>query len=238
MIRIAVVEDDFSAAQLLCNYLTRYADESRLELESFCFSDGQEFCRQYNGQMDIVFLDVQMPHLDGFETARAIRRIDPNVPVIFLTNAAQYAIRGYEVDAVDYIVKPLQYEVFCMKFQKILRLLAAHQGKSILVNRRGEMQKLQTTRILYIEIFDHQLNYHTVDGSFTQTGSTSLHQLEDTLADSGFARCHNCYLVNLQYVDKLEDDIVYISGQQLPVSRARKKAFAQALMAYYRGKNI
>ena len=236
MIRIAVVEDDAPAAQRLCSYLDRYAAENSLELQSTCFSDGQEFCSRYSGQMDILFLDVQMPRLDGFDTARAVRRIDPNVPIVFLTNAAQYAIRGYEVDAVDYIVKPLQYEVFCMKFQKILRLLAARQGKSILVNRRGEMQKLQTSRILYIEIFDHQLSYHTVDGSFTQTGSTSLRGLEETLADSGFARCHNCYLVNLQYVDKLEDDTVFLCGRQLPVSRTRKKAFAQALMAYYRGK--
>lgn len=238
MIRIAVVEDDIAAAQRLCGYLERYAAEENLELQSICYPDGQEFCNAYNGQMDVLFLDVQMPRLDGFAAARAVRRIDPCVPIVFLTNAAQYAIHGYEVDAVDYIVKPLQYEVFRMKFGKVLRLLATRQGKSILVSRRGEAQKILTNRIWYIEIFDHQLNYHTTDGVFTQTGATSLRKLEEELAGSGFARCHNCYLVNLQYVDKLEDARVLVCGRELPISRTRKKAFTQALMDYYRGKPV
>lgn len=236
VIRIAIVEDDTAAARRLCDHLDHYAKEAHLDLQYTCYSDGQDFCSSYNGQMDVLFLDVQMPRLDGFAAARAVRRIDPSVPIVFLTNAAQYAIRGYEVDAVDYIVKPLQYEVFCMKFDKVLRLLATHQGKSILVSRRGETQKLLTTRIWYIEIFDHQLSYHTADGTFTQTGATSLGKLEEELADSGFARCHNCYLVNLQYVDKLEDTHVLVCGKELPVSRTRKKAFSQALMDYYRGR--
>lgn len=238
MIRIAIVEDDAAAADRLRGYLERYADQRDLDLESICYPDGQRFCDAYNGQMDVLFLDVQMPRLDGFATARAVRKIDASVPIVFLTNAAQYAIRGYEVDAVDYIVKPLQYESFCMKFDKVLRLLAARQGKSILVSRRGKAQKILTSRIWYVEIFDHQLNYHTIDGVFTQTGSTSLRRLAEELGDSGFARCHNCYLVNLQYVDKLEDDQVLICGQKLPVSRTRKKAFTQALMDYYRGKLV
>ncbi len=236
MIQISIVEDDHAAAERLCRYLLQYAKEAGLELKNDCFPDGQEFCAQYNGQADIIFLDVQMPRMDGFMTARAIRCIDASVPIVFLTNAAQYAIRGYEVDAVDYIIKPLQYEVFRMKFDKVLRLLASHQGKGLIINRRGEMQKIKTSRIYYIEIFNHQLCYHTVDGNFTQTGSTSLQSLEQELAEYGFARCHNCYLVNLQYVDRLEEDKVLVCEQQLPISRARKKSFAQALMAYYRGK--
>ena len=236
MLHIAIVEDEPAAARLLSDQLERYAGEKTVELCSSCYEDGSVFCSEYTGQFDVIFLDVQMPHMDGFMTARAIRRIDPNVPILFLTNAAQYAIHGYEVDAVDYIVKPLQYEAFCMKFDKVLRLLAARQGKSLIVSRRGEMHKIQTSRICYIEIFDHQLIYHTIDGDFTQTGSTSLQSLEQDLAESGFARCHNCYLVNLQYVDKIQDDKILICGQKLPISRNRKKTFSEALLTYYRGR--
>lgn len=236
MIQVAIVEDDPAAASLLREHLARYSAEKEAALVCTLYPDGAAFCEDHAGQFDVIFLDVQMPHMDGFMTAREIRRTDPAVLLLFLTNAAQYAINGYEVDALDYIVKPLQYETFRMKFDKVLRLLATHQGKSILISRRGETQKVRTDRICYIEIFNHQLIYHTIDGDFSQTGSTSLQSLEQELSDNGFVRCHNGYLVNLQYVDKTLDDKVLVCGQSLPISRGRKKAFCEALLAYYRGR--
>lgn len=236
MIRIAIVEDDPAAARVLEDQLAQYAAENPVELTTSSYADGADFVNDYSGQFDVVFLDVQMPRMDGFMAARSIREVDPAVLLVFLTNAAQYAIHGYEVDAVDYIVKPLQYEAFVMKFDKVLRLLSTRQGKSLIVNRRSETLRIQTNRIYYIEIYNHQLIYHTADGDYTQTGSTSLQSLEEELGDSGFIRCHNCYLINLQYVDKLQDNKVLLCGQSLPISRMRKRSVSEALVAYYRGR--
>lgn len=233
MYRVAVVEDEPANARLLQEYLARYGAEQGLALQISRFADGQAFCDAYRANFDLIFLDVRMPRLDGFAAARRIRQVDPSVVLVFLTNMAQYAIRGYEVDALDYLVKPLTYEALCFKFGKIRRALRARQTKSLLVTTRDRVQRIGASQILYIEIFNHSLCYHTLNGDYTQTGSTSLSDLEKELAGDFFARCHNCYLVNLRMVDTVEENTVWVHDVPLRMSRGRKKAFLAALAASY-----
>lgn len=238
MIRVAIVEDEINNAQWLQKCLMRYGTEHAMSFQVRHFSDGQEFYLQYKSDFDIIFFDVCMPKMDGFEAARKIRNIDSVTVILFLTNMAQYAIKGYEVDALDYLVKPLQYEILCLKLDKALRALGRQQKKTMMIANRDKVQRVETARIHFVETFDHELRYHTEDGIFSQTGNTSLRELEQELADVSFVSCNRCYLVNLQYVDRIEGEHVWVSGQQLKISRSRKKEFMQALLASYRGKRI
>ena len=118
MISIAIVEDEDSCAKQMEEYLARYADESGEVFETVRFCDGDEILENYRAQYDIILMDVQMKFMDGMTAAEEIRKVDPEVVIIFITNMAQYAIRGYAVDALDYVLKPVSYVAFSQRLER------------------------------------------------------------------------------------------------------------------------
>ena len=120
MVKIAVVDDSEADRSLITEYLKKYESEKGEKLQIFSFSDGMEFIETYDAGYGIVFLDIKMPLIDGISLARKIREKDEAVVLIFITNMAQYAIKGYEVNAMDYLLKPLKYFVFQTKLEKAI----------------------------------------------------------------------------------------------------------------------
>ena len=112
MAKIAVVEDNDAMREQLCGFIAQYARESGRQLDVTAFADGAEIVDPYRPGFDIIFLDIEMPTLGGMPTAERIRQVDPDVVLVFVTNMAQYAIRGYEVDALDFVLKPVSYYQF------------------------------------------------------------------------------------------------------------------------------
>ena len=112
MIRVAIVEDDLSCVQQLREYLSRYQKSSGEDIEVAVYPDGMAVVEQYRPVFDVLLLDIEMPRLDGMAAAREIRRTDPEVIMIFITNMARYAIKGYEVNALDFVLKPINYFAF------------------------------------------------------------------------------------------------------------------------------
>lgn len=112
MFRIAVVEDDAEYIERITRYIERFAQENHLDIQTAAFRDGMEIVMNYHHGWDIIFLDIEMPNLDGFSAAKEIRARDSTVLLIFITNIARYAIHGYEVEALDFILKPVSYEQF------------------------------------------------------------------------------------------------------------------------------
>ena len=108
MLKIAVVEDQTEVRESLSQFIRQYAGEQGLLAEVEPFADGAVIAEGYQPGYDIIFLDVEMPRLGGFGAAERIRAVDPDVVLVFVTNMAQYAIKGYEVDALDYVLKPVQ----------------------------------------------------------------------------------------------------------------------------------
>ena len=126
MLKIAVVEDQTEVRESLCQFIRQYAGEQGLLAEVEPFADGAVIAEGYQPGYDIIFLDVEMPRLGGFGAAERIRAVDPDVVLVFVTNMAQYAIKGYEVDALDYVLKPVSYGAFCTKLSRAAG--AAPQG--------------------------------------------------------------------------------------------------------------
>lgn len=231
MIRLAIVEDDKEYASILKEYADKYAKENNIALKIDLFSDGTEIAEDYHPVWDLIFLDVEMPHMNGIAAAKVIRKMDQTVLIMFITNMAQFAIKGYEVDALDYVLKPLNYPVFSMKFRKAVRILESRPTASIVLSVSGDPLKLDISDIRYVEVFDHNLVYHTVDGDYQTLDS--LGKLESVLPDS-FVRCNRSYLVNLQYVDGVKDNYVLIGQDKLKIGRTRKTEFMQKLSDFFK----
>ena len=233
MAKIAVVEDNDAMRAQLCGFIAQYAQESGHQLDVTAFSDGAQLVEPYRPGFDIIFLDIEMPTLGGMPTAERIRRQDPDVVLVFVTNMAQYAIRGYEVDALDFVLKPVSYYQFSTKLERALQRIRRRRGGQVALQVSGGVQLLDTDDILYLETRDRLLHYHTTTDTWSVRGS--LLKAEKDLAAYHFARCNQCYLVNLRHVRGVQDDLVQVGEERLEISRRQRTAFLAALAAYVGG---
>lgn len=230
---VAIVEDSPAEAELLRSYFARFTREHGVDFTLTCFASGEEFLNKYRPAYDLVLMDIGLPGHNGMETAAALRERDRSVTLIFVTNMAQFAVKGYEVDAFDFVVKPVGYSNFALKLQRALNKLDTRRDSEVLVTLSDSMVRLSASQIKYIEISGHRMVYHTTDGELYAYGN--LKEVEATLGGGMFARCNNCYLVNLNYVRAVQGHTVTVGSDELQISRPRRKAFIQALNDYLGG---
>lgn len=233
MIRVAIVEDEAGVQEQLAGYLQRYTRQYGTEFEVHPFGDGVEILEEYRPVYDIILLDIEMKHLDGMETAQRIRQLDPEVILVFITNMAQYAIRGYAVGALDYLLKPVPYFAFSQQLQKAEDQVRRRRSHYLVVPVSGGLRRLDTARIYYIESQGHQMHFYTEDDHFAAPGT--LKALEEKLADWPFARCNSGYLVNLAQVSGVQQNEVRVGPYRLQISRPKRKSFLAALADYIGG---
>lgn len=230
MVRIAVVEDEKESQEQLVSYVSRYEKEAEQKFEVTVFSDGMDIVENYHPVWDIIFMDIRMKHLDGMKAAEKIRRYDPAVILIFITTMAQYAIKGYEVDALDFVLKPVTYAQFSMKLTKALSVVKKREEKYLFLPVEDRKERVALSEILFIEVRNH--NLHVVTKKQTYIMRLSMQVMERELTPYHFVRCNNCYLVNLANVTGVNRDSVLIGTFDLPISRPKKKQFLQALSDY------
>ena len=161
--------------------------------------------------------------------SRRLREQNQNIILIFITNMAQFAIGGYAVDAMDFILKPVSYYRLAASLTKARNRLSRAQGVKLVVRAKEGTYCIDSSRVLYIEMLNHHTIFHTQDGRYDSTGS--LKKLEG----QNFARCNNCYLVNLHFVAAVEGSDVVVGQDRLQISRTRRKQFLQRMSEYFGG---
>ena len=231
MIKIAIVEDEHAYAMQLQEYLRKYESENGEVFEISLFSDGDEIVNKYNPVYDIILMDVEMKFMDGMSAAEEIRKVDTEVVIIFITNMPQYAIRGYAVDALDYVLKPVSYFAFSQRLNRAISRMKKRETKTLSISIKGGTVRLDVTNVTYIESQGHTLIFHTVNGIHETSGT--MKELEKELSELNFYRGNKGYLINLAHVESVKDGCAVVRGEQLLLSRARKKEFMEALTRYW-----
>ena len=229
--KVAIVDDDEGAVESIRQCLDSYEKEFGVSFISDVFRDGASFLSCYKPNYDIVFMDIDMPKLNGLVAAKSLRTMDENVALVFITNLAKYAIKGYEVDAKDYILKPLNYAAFKIKMKRILSGIKKSDDKNILISVNGNIVKINERSIYYVEISNHSIIYHTQSGDYTTYGT--MKQVEKTLSSKLFFRCNSGYLVNLDHISGVNGNEVIVGDAALLISRARRKEFLERMHMYY-----
>ena len=230
MIRIAIVEDDDNYAEVLKKYIIRYENESGQHFQVMRFQDGADIAEEYKAAYDIILMDIEMQFMDGMTTAEEIRKLDSEVVIIFITNMPQYAMKGYAVDALDYVLKPINYYAFSQRIDRALKRMVHRTEKFLSVSYKGIVRKLKYSDIRYIEVQNHDLIYHTGEGEIVVRGT--MKELEENLQGESFFRCNKCYLINLEHVSGFAEGCVYVGEDAVQVSRARKKELLDTLNNY------
>lgn len=231
MIKVAIVEDEHAYAMQLQEYLHQYEIENGEVFEISLFSDGDEIVNKYKPVYDIILMDVEMKFMDGMSAAEEIRKVDTEVVIIFITNMPQYAIRGYAVDALDYVLKPVSYFAFSQRLNRAISRMKKRESKTLALNVKGGTVRLDITNITYVESQGHTLIFHTVGADYETSGT--MKEMEKELKELHFYRGNKGYLINLAHVEGIKDGCAIVRDEMLLLSRARKKDFMETLTRYW-----
>ncbi len=232
MFNIAILEDDRQDANKLRGCLDRYALVHGLKFKITVFSDTLQLINSYKSNYDILFADIEMPVMSGMEAARAIRRVDRNVTIVFVTNMAQYAIEGYSVEAFDYLLKPIGDASFELKLKRILAHAQSNIGEKITIRAEGETVSLQTKEILYLEVNGHYIDWHTFEKTYRALGALKS---AITMLPKSFCAISRWYIVNMQHIRSVWGEDVTIETETLRIGRSYKQEFLQRYADYMVG---
>ena len=235
VIRVTIVEDDDSEAALLEGHLERYARDHGVTFEVSRVASALDFGTSQR-VADLIFLDIGLPGMDGMEVARLIRSYDEETPIIFTTSLAQYAVSAWEVDALDFIVKPVRYRDFALRMDRAVRVLRRTMGRVLYVAAKDAVHVMPVTEIVAVEVRNHTLTYHLSGREPVKVRGTLAEVLE-RLSDATFVRISNSCLVNMDHIRTIQGlEVTVSTGESLFLSHPRR-AEAMARIADYFGGN-
>lgn len=223
MWNVAIVEDEENMSKELVSYFTRFGKENSEAFSFSLFENAEAFLNSYKKQYSLVLMDINLPGINGMECIKRLREIDDTVLVIFVTNLSQFAVDGYEVKAFDFVVKPISYSNFVLKMKRAISHLSSLKNYELVVSSKERKHIININQLVYIEIRNHTITYHTLNEEIT--GSGTLKSLYTNLQKHHFAFCNQCYLVNLAFVKSIDGEYLVMNGERIRIASSRKRAF-------------
>lgn len=232
MYNIAICDDEDILIRELKENLQKYAAETNKEFCFFIYHDGSELLQNYNSDYDLIFMDIKMEQLNGLKTAEEIRKIDSTVGLIFLTSLKKYVWKGYEFGAVNYLLKPVNYNILKMELD---RYFARYQGRDepyISFSNNNGRYKVLYKNLSYAETDKRNVMLH-FEGQ-KQVIYKNMKTVSSLLCSQPqFAHCHQSFVVNLSFVKGVEGlELLLITGERIPISQPKRKEFMEKLTAY------
>lgn len=236
--KLAICDDNSAEITLIESLLNRYTSEKNITFRLYTFGDGCDLISAYEdeaAQFDLILLDVLMQQLNGIDTAARLRRRGIHTPIIFFTTSRDYAVESYDVEAAGYLIKPVSYE----KLKALLdRVLRKTDEPRLALRVHGGSRYLYYGEILFFESMDH-VTYATVRDGERIRCSESLTAMQDTLAhDPRFYRCHKAYLVNMDYIEQIEEVLILTSGHRVPYRVREKKKITDDYYRHFLHRNL
>lgn len=234
MIAVAVCDDAPKITDSLKKSIEEYGAFRQKEIRVLLYHSGEELLERYVSEIDILFLDIQMPGINGIAAAEKIRQKNQKVLIIFLTSFMKYALDGYRVNASNYLVKPVSRKRLYLELDRWIGELKKKEEPFLAVHNDHGAYKVLLKTIRYIETYQRNLMIHTDTADLICY--QKLKEVEASAAPYGFVRSHASYLVNVFYVQTVEKgEMRLITGEVLPIGRTRKKAFMEQLGRYWGG---
>lgn len=234
-INIAICDDEKVQVELLEKYVDSWAKikNRRVNIERFYSGDAFQFHWSMDKGYDVLLLDIEMPGIDGVKLAKKIREEDEGINIIFITAITDYIGEGYNVSAINYLIKPIKekklYECLDRAVDKISK-----EEKYILLEVDKEVIRIKERDILSIESFSHYIEVNTLHGKYTTR--KNIGAMEKELDEDAFVRCHRSYIVSNLHIKRIgKEEIELDNGNMIPVSRRRYSKINMKFIEYFRG---
>ncbi len=234
MIKIGIIDDDENDINILKKNLKKYFSAQRIEY-SIKALDVKDDVFENIEKIDLLFLDIDMPNTNGIVLAEQIRKKLINTSIVFITNFFQYATEGYHVNALDYILKPIDYQSFSLKMKRIIGLLNTNKNEDakLAVKTKEGLIFILINDIVAVEVKGHYLTYIMSD-SRRYISRGQLKQIKEDLGDN-FELCNSYYLIHLKYVCEVNNENVVTKYGEFAISRAKRTRFLDHLSCYIGG---
>lgn len=235
---IAICDDEKSQRDLLQKYVYEWAEKENKKISVFLFQSSEQFSFYWSEEktIDLILLDIQMGERNGVELAKKIRETDQYMQIVFITAITEYIAEGYEVEALHYLVKPIDKERLFRCLDKAL-LREKNTGNKMLLETKEGMVSIPIHDIWYMEALGHQCMIYTKDDVYEVKESLGKIEAKAEGGEGLLIKCHRSYLVNLKHVSKIEKEFVIMDDERkIPISRNSYKGVAQAFIAFYRRK--
>ena len=233
--KIAVCDDNETDQAYVIGFLNTWAQQNNRATEVHSFASAEEFLFQYADEKDyhVLILDIEMGKMNGVELARKLRMGNSELQIVFVTGFPDFIAEGYDVDAIHYLMKPLERDRFYKAMDKAIERIRLVEPY-IILQEKGETLRLNLRNILYAEVFSHSCVIHTTGGSIEQ--KVSITELEKSFGEQ-FVRVHRSYLVNLERVKQIgKTEIVLENDEIVPLSRRKYNEVNLAFIRYFKGK--
>lgn len=218
MIKCIIVDDEPLAASLLENHISKIDD---LKLIGKAGNSMQAYKILQNQSVDLMFLDIQMPHLNGIDFLKSL----PQKPkTIFTTAYRDFAIEGFELEAVDYLLKPITFERFFKAVERILRNADSSKEDFIIIKTEGMHRKIFLSEIVYFESQGNDIKVVLATRE-SFISKNKITDLETTLSDKGFVRIHRSFIINAAFVTAFNNNELIVNKHQISVGRSYKQEF-------------
>lgn len=234
VMRIAVCDDDRACSDEAKVLIEKWIALSGIDTEIVTFDNGDDLIKENRCEpIDIIFLDIVMPLLNGIDTAKEIRDFDERAKIVFLTSTSEFAVASYNVEASDYLLKPVDYEQISRVLNKVTQELQKAQSSIIIHNTDG-YKKVYINEIEYIEASHKCTKIYLISGAAIKS-LDPLYYFEQLLSDkAGFFKCHRSFIVNISNLDSLAQNVVITkTGKDVPVARKVQKYFKKEFIAFY-----
>lgn len=218
------------------SYIEKYGNENHVEVKITSYGSGSQLLLNYQKRkFDVIFLDVSMPEMDGFETAEKIRKKDDEVSLVFCSMfySVPNVQKCIELGAKDFLKKPVSYKKVEQHLNKVYNRKLISSEEKLMLKTQDGIAALQISDISYLETDKKAVVIHTEKNNFVTYHK--LYEFERKLGDKLFCRCHNGFLVNLDYVERIKDNRIYLSGKDqivIPISKSRKENVLQKMAKY------
>lgn len=230
MIHIAICDDERYMLDKLKKLVSDFFYKENIQINILQFSSGEELLN-YNKPIEVLFLDIQMKNMNGMETAKKLRNHNFRGVLIFVTILKELVFQAFEVQAFDYLLKPIEEEHFKKVMNRLLISLKSAKEKSLLIQRKSENRIIFFDDIIFCEIMNRKVYLHLQSEEIIDYYD-KIENLETKL-DKRFFRCHRSYLINLKYLKSFRDGLAYMNnGETIPVSRLRSKEFTSVILQY------